>query len=103
MKVLGVVACTAVLLFGAGEKRQMKEVFVTSCFDSGVSANGSVFKTETDQLRLKDYCKCVFDITTSKISVDELMKANMNDKSPEYKSFMQKMQPSIKACTFHFE
>jgi hypothetical protein len=90
-------------LLAAGEKREMKEIFVTSCFDSGVNANASVFKTETDQLRLKDYCKCVFDITTEKINVNDLMKANMNDKSAEYKSFMQKMQPSIKACTYHFE
>lgn len=101
MKKLLCICLVTSAVMGEGFKLSMKNVFVESCYSSAIKENSLSHLQESS---IMDYCKCVFDVTSSRVDIDSLRKANNNTESKEYKAFYKMMMnQGVPSCLYNLE
>lgn len=95
MKKVIVLLLIGVSLFGA-TRTSMKATFVSECYRAATQ-NGDNGNTDG----ISDYCKCVFDVATAKMSLNDLNTADSNGNSQQYKTLMNNLPKAIDGCMYN--
>ena len=81
----------------AQTKIEIKDTFVDVCYNTAQNESAGVFEAT----RLSDYCKCVFDVASANISVNDLIVADKDPNSRQSKIFLDNVNKSVGKCTYN--